>query len=552
MPKIVDYFNSSIYISSRLNPSLRAFFDGVYQNQPIGMQIYAEMDSWRKEASKLENYEPDAHFLNYIWYILSTENEVSSKIPLRKYTESKRKRKNYFLETAKKEKNGGFEKGVIRDFTDSYFQLRTPNDDNFNRFSSKEDYMNYRYNQILSWGSSKTNELIAYPFIYQISEKRAAKCFYTDCAVNIYSLIDDNLGGNVLNGYVKTLPRDIGGPIFSLNPKEADVSFDVRANEINSYIERSFTSPDGTTESIKTHIGQYKGTGKEDEFIEYVNSSNEAMLIESLMRQGVLSPKANVLDSTDMVLFGHIYSLFSVEDINKGLKRISLLSLVKQMYGTSPRREYYENIFERLDKMAHCHVDTVTTNAQGKVVKAGTVSFFEVTYLIPQDETGEEDEELYTTYSVNSNSAHEHLRDILKECNELSGIDLEIAPSPYFKNKLRESMDYYILTELYNAEMPSRVKAMLIVLFKERSDIYPQTSCTFTYDFFIHNLGIEPMKKSALTKQIDNMLRYLKEHSYIVKDYKLTGYKVEIEFIPVNDEEKKYYKLETKSLIGEA
>ncbi len=206
----------------------------------------------------------------------------------------------------------------------------------------------------------------------------AFKCFFTDCAVNIYSHIDENLGGNVLNGYIKTLPRDISSPIFSLNSKEADVKFNLHEDSITSYIEKSYTSEDGTTKSIKTTIEEYRGDGKEDEFKSHVDNSDESTLIDNLVSQGILSPKANVLDSTDKVLFGHIYSSFSVEDINKGAKPFSMVSLVKQMYGPKPRRENYEKVFDHLDKMAHCHVDTVTTNAEGKVVKAGTVSFFEV------------------------------------------------------------------------------------------------------------------------------------------------------------------------------
>ncbi len=60
------------------------------------------------------------------------------------------------------------------------------------------------------------------------------------------------------------------------------------------------------------------------------------------------------------------------------------------------------------------------------------------------------------------------------------------------------------------------------------------------------------MKKSKLTAQIDNMLRYLKEHRYIVQDYKMTAYSVEITYTPINDEEKRFYNLDQQSLIGEA
>ncbi len=548
MPKVFDYFNAANYIAPRMRPSLKRFFEES-QMSSVGLQIQNDMAEWAVEAKRHEDYDKDAIFLNYVWYILSTENETSSKIPLRKFTESRRKRRNYFINSIKAEKKNGFTSGLLCDNCDSYFALAMSNADDLKKYASRDDYLNSKFKQIIAWGTAKGNDLVSFPYIHQIPAWRAANCFYVDCAVNIYSLINENFGGDVLGGYVKTFYRDINSPMWSLNPKEADVSFDVHSNEINSYIEKKIQSPDGTsTTSMKTIVSQYKGSA--DEFIDYINNSNEKTLIDSLIDKGVLSQKVNVLDSTDKVLFGHIYSSFSVEDINRGAKSISMFSLVKQMYGAKPRRENYEKIFDHLDKMAHCTVDMVTTNSQGKFVKGGTLSFFEVTYQIPQDdEVGEG--ELFTSYSVTNNSTHEHLRQVLKECKDLSSIEVEIAPSKYFKDMLRENMNYNILTEIYSADMPARVKSMLMLLARERSDIYPQTSCTFPYEFFVNNLGIEPMKKSLLTKQLDYMLRYLREHGYIVHDYKMTAYTVEINFIPVNDEEKRFYNLQPKSLIGE-
>ncbi len=551
MPKVNDYFSAASYITPRLKPELKDFFDATVSSS-IGLAIQSDMSEWLLEASKSPDFDKESSFKNYIWYILSTENETSSKIPLRKFTESRRKRRNYFVTTIKQEKKSGFTEGLLRNNCDTYFQLLPSNSEDIKRYSSKEEYLTSKYNQIIAWGSSKANDLITFPFIYQIPAWRAVKCFYNDCAYNIYSLVDESFGGDVLRGYVKTIYKDINGPVWSLNPREEDVSFDVRSNEINSFLEKSYTSTDGTIEQIKTVVSQYKGNGS-DEFIDYINNGSEQTLVDNLIKSGILSPRANVLDSTDKVLCGNIYSSFSVEDINRGAKSIRLLSLVKQMYGanTKPRREYYEKIIERLDKMAHCTLDMVTTNSQGKFVKGGTISFFEVTYQIPQNEEVE-DGLLYTSYSVNNSSSHEHLKEALRTCNELSDISVEIAPSKYFKDMLRNDMNYNILTEIYNAEMPVKVKSMLMVLFRERSDIYPQTSCTFSYDFFIYNLGIEPMKKSLLTKQLDSLLRYLKDHKIVVSDYKLTAYTVEIKYIPVNDEEKYWYNLQPKALAGES
>ena len=537
MTDLGKYFYTSRLISAELSKSLSNFFNE-NTGSTLGFQLQSQMQDWVNEAKLVEQYDGKFSFENYIWFILSTVDQKEASIPRKEYWEMRRQRKKYFVTCIKKEKDNGYADGILAQHADSYFFLMK-SDPNLKQYSSKNEYCEEKYLNVIAWGKDMKSDLIDYPYILSISPKRAAKCFMYDCAFRVYDLILHDYYGDVQEGVVSKFPPFINSGIFSLQSKESDLKVEVTDDAIQVFDEVVFKKENGDSQTIRTITDSVPG-----KFGDIINAGSETALINSVVNQGKISLHNNVLDSIDKTLFGMIYSSFSVEDINRGSKSINLMQLVKSVYSEKPRRTNYMAVIEHIERMKHYRIEMTTTNSKGKFVKGGSITFFDVMYQIPQN--AESEESMYNEFSITDGRSQESFLDAIKECPDLSGIQLDIMPSKYIKDAMRSNMNYSILTRLYSKDMPVKIKSMLILLTSERTDIYPNSSCTLPYEFFIEKLRMESLKKSALVKQIRGMLEYLKDNEILISEFEISTYTVDISFIPITDTERALYKLDYK------
>ncbi len=537
MTDISKYFYTSRLISAELSESLSKFFNE-NTGTAIGFEFQSQMQEWLSIAKDIEQYDGKFSFENYIWFILSNDGKKDSVIPRKEYFEMRRQRKKYFVTSIKKEKDNKFADGILAQNAESYFFLMK-SDPNLKKYSSKNEYCEEKYLSVLAWGKDIKSDLVDYPYILQISPKRAAKCFMYDCAFRVYDLISHDYYGDIENGIVSKFPPFMNSGIFSLQSKENELKYEVNEDSVQVFDEITYEKENGDSQTIRTVTDTIQG-----KFSDVSDEGSETALINSLVNQGKISLHNNVLDSTDKSLFGMIYSSFNVEDINRGSKKINLMQLVKSVYSGNPRRTNYMQVIDHLERMKHYRIEMTTTNSSGKFVRGGSITFFDLMYQIPQN--ADTDESLYSEFSITDGKTQESFLDAIKECPDLSSIEIDVMPSKYIKDAMRSNMNYSILTRLYSKDMPVKVKSMLILLTSERTDIYPNSNCTLPYEFFIEKLRMDNLKKSVLVKQIKEMLGYLKDNEILISDYETSTYTVNISFIPISDTERALYKLDYK------
>lgn len=532
MPHISEYYNMAKVLSSKMDHELAHFFDD-YMSRTGGIEIQSQMTGWTSKAKSCHQYDSTVSFLNYVWFILSSEDSEAAKEPRDKYFEKRRQARIYWTRVVKKEQKNGYDKGLLKDDCTSYFDLlRLSNNDDMKRYSSEEEYLDARYASVIEWGKDTASNLIAFPEIFHLKPKKIADYFFLDCAFKAFDYILKHLYGNVLTGYYTIIPQLVNEGLFSLSSFSKEMQPTVRNDAL--------ILVDNVNDKYNTVVEKIEG-----DFSDAVKNGRQNEIVESFVKSGKLSLTNDVLDSFDQSILITIYSSFSVEDINQGSKRIPLTSIVKQVYGGRIRRDYYINVSERLRKMAKYKVEIKETNSQGNLVGAGIISFFDLIF-----KTGEiSDDNTHTDVAIIDGSAQKGI-DIVEALNKIkdfSQLDVDIMPSQYIKTELRKTMNernIKILTSLYKEELPSRAKKMLTFLIEERTAIYPSLKCTIPYDTFITKLRLEEPKKKRLLEQIRHPISQLKEKGVLVENFTMNEYSIEIVFFPMSDMEEQLYNLD--------
>lgn len=531
MPQIKDYYNTAQVLSSVMDQSLSEYFEECVRNTG-GFAIQSQFADWKVEASKCEQYDTSLSFVNYIWFILSSENSRLASTPRQKYYEKRRQAKKYWTRLVQAERKDSYKTGMLRTDCTRYFDSYRSNSGDMKAYSSEEEYLENRYRVVMEWSKDLSQNLIAFPESQHLKESKLADYFFLDCAFKAFDYIETNLHDDVMNGYYVLVPKLVNQGLFSWS----SFSKEMDARVLNGSIE-VIDDVDGHFQTVVDKI--------EGDFSEAVLNGTENELVTSLVKSGKLSLTNNVLNAMDQGILVTVYSLLSVEDLNHGSKTISLLDIVKAVSGGKPRRDSYINVIESLMKLAKCKVELKETNKHGRVVSGGIISFFDLAF-----KTGESsDENTSVDVSIIDGSPQQGM-DIIEYMSgikDLSQLTVEIMPSQYIKKELRSEMsarNIKILTSMYEKEMLSnREKKMLAFLTEERTSIYPQTYCSIALDTFKKKMRIVEKKKRRVLEQISSSIGYLKEHNIVVKEFTVNEYSVDITFIPISKLEREMYNL---------
>ena len=186
MAKVIDYYNPAHELVKILDDELVAFFNE-YITYNGGIELQTQMAKWITQAKEYPVYDGKLTILNYVWYILSSENATQAKEPRFKYREKRRKARQYWYSIIKKEKASGYAEGLLRDDCTSYFErLRITTNNDIKRYSSEEEYLSQRFKEVSAWGSDTNSNLIAFPYIMHLKDKKIAEYVFLDFTYKIF------------------------------------------------------------------------------------------------------------------------------------------------------------------------------------------------------------------------------------------------------------------------------------------------------------------------------------------------------------------------------
>ena len=338
--------------------------------------------------------------------------------------------------------------------------------------------------------------------------------------------------GDVIHGYITHVDPLSNEGVFSYSPQKKKMEPEIRGNSVRIV--------DNINDKYSTIVEQVDG-----DFTNSLLAGTQNELIAQMLDSGQITLENDVLDSDDQKIYNKIFNQFSIEDLNSGLKSISLLSLVKTMYNGKPRRENYVKVLEHLKRLAKYRVEVKTTNAAGEIVSGGIISFFDLIF-----KTGAEDDNVHTDVTIIDGSSQKDILEELADVEDLSLINIDVMPSQFFKARIRSDMTIKILSSIIDDEMPGKVQAMLILLMSERAEIYPQTKCSIPYATIVSKLRIEESRKKRMKESIKSSIDYLYKRKKVVENYSMGEYVVEIDFFPMSEIEQQSYKLKSGNMIS--
>lgn len=534
MPQISDFYNMAKVLSSKIDHNLSHFFDES-QTNGIGMELQSQIAEWKIKAKECTEYVPEVSFLNYVWFILSEENATNAKVPREKYFQKRRQARIYWTKVVKKEKAAGFETGMLREDCLRYFEIFNFSKGDMKAYSSEEEYLDTRFISVEAWGKDKDSNLIEFPEINHLKQKKIAEYFLLDCQFKIFDYILKNLRADTVTGYYTIYPQLVNDGLFSFTSASKEMTAKVQEDAV--------IVVDDVNAKYNTVVSRIPGN-----FKDFVESGTQNELVVSLVKNGSLSLNNDVLNSFDQDVFVSVYSSFSVGELNKGKKWTGLTDIVRTVYGQKLRRENYISVLQSLKKMARYKLELKESNSQGEFVSSRTVGFYDLDIK----NNASADSDTVIDVSIVDGSSTQNMEELdaeLDSIKDLSCLDIGIEPTYFVRNELRSAMNeknIKILTSMVKEELSSKDKQMLRYLVEVRTSAYPSIEYSVPYEEFESRLRLNEPKKKRRREQIDTSISHLKAHGVLIDSYVMNEYSVDIKFIPMNDIERDMYRLEAE------
>lgn len=541
MPQISEYYNMAKVLSTKIDHNLSHFFEESQKNG-VGVELQSQMAAWKTKAKNCSEFVPELSFLNYVWFILSDEDAQTAKEPRDKYFQKKRQAKLYLARVIKKERENAYTKGMLQEDCERYFELLSFSKGDVKIYDSEQEYLDSRFDVIEKWSKDRESNLIEFPELHHYTPKKTAEYFLLDCRFKLFDYIYKNLRGDVIAGYYIMYPQLVNDGLFSFTSSNKEMTAHVQEDAV--------LIVDDVNDKYNTVVSRIPGN-----FKDFVDSGTQNELVASLVKSGKLSLNNAVLDALDQSVFINVYSSFSVGDLTEGKKTQSLQDIVRSVFGgkNKLRRENYISVLQSLRKMARYKLELKETNSQGNIVSSKTVSFWDLE--IKSGENSDPDTHIdVSIVDGYSKEGFEELTKNLESIKDFSVIDIGIEPSYFVRTELKSAMNeknIKILTSMLDEELPIKDRKMLEYLIEVRNTVYPSVNTSIAYDVFVSKLRLSEPKKKRVKEQIQTSINNLKEHRILIDDYTMNEYSADLTFIPINDVEKRMYKLESaKSEVG--
>jgi hypothetical protein len=537
------YYDIADVLEHRLPQKIKEFFPVVKNDGRMSREMDREISGWLALAQ--DNSDHDGEFgydlRGLIMYLISTsEKETGLKEDRVKYREARRYRKIYLKKAILKEsKDPAKGKNLSLAWEEYKRYMGSPMYPS-KVYESEKVFYEEKVKDVVDWADNSASQLIEYPFYALSTPKQKYRDYVNDVAFHTFDILTELYGDELPatasdGGNIIKTPEFISGRgVFGATSSIEELETEVGAEEAFSYSERTIINDDNNEIFVKSVIDKVRG-----DFKDATSDEDKNGIIASLVESGQMKLQNSGLDSTDMELFTHIFSSFSVEDVAEGKKEFKLKSLMRALY-TEAKEERKVSLVERLDRLGSYSAEyTVRSSSSGKILEAGNISFFDVSYKIASaDEEGED-----YVYSAALRRMDGSQSSFLNEINEYKADDISvvIGLSTPVRDARVHSMNTVIFEEMYKRIPTSKAKSMLMFLQSKRTAIYPETSLDISVSFLAQNFRLEKQKRSRQVKCLLEMIEPLKEAGVLVKDYYVDKSLVHIDFLPFSSTELSAY-----------
>ena len=554
---IDDYFDMADQIAKTLPDEIHKYFKyAVHTSGYLANELYQQLYPWLKreckestnfhfpeKATSTENYEAVLQLKNLLWKINFEHADRDSMVNLLSYREKRRQRKAYYRRVNKKEyalKDDKEPKGILYKSADAYFDnqaliIQT----GAKEYTSKQAYIDDFYNKIEEWGKDKNTNLVSFPLFSYVTTGKQLDDLELDLGYIFFDTVNFTYHGKCTNdGLITSIPKAVhDSDVFSgsASPKKANVEVEFSKSMVRLTERRDLEESDGRLLST-THIyKESEGSYKEDIV---TNPAAQHDALSQLQERGLLNVQDGGLGSVDREIFTLAYNSLSLND-TKGIYTTSLSDLAKRLHKRQSR-ETYEDLIEHIQKISDYKLDyTIYPDADAtESIAGGTMRLFSnVAYRYGEASVdGNNSVQFDLRNGEDSDRNAAYMQDMLQRA-DLSDIEVSVELGRSML-ELRNKVNINILTSYYEKVVPPEHKAVLMILQELRVDSKDLTARP-TMKFFVKKLKMENYRISRVKAQLEKSFDYIVGQGIILKDYEISQYDVNLNFLPFSELEKK-------------
>lgn len=521
-------------IADYIGKPIKDFFPDFLQENEIPM--HEVMDSWFFE-NQMDN---EITFERLIMYILDLYSSMSEKEAYIQVKSLKKNRKDYFYRTIRQEigelkttpNNPKFITTEWEKINDPY--IRSSKNVEIN-ISSEEEFFETRKEQIRTWFKNPDSYLFEFEYFNTLPAKRRVNSFIQDVSVDVYAMICNEFYRNKFGFMTKAPDLNFGIsdlPIVNWQSSTPKLQFEAADNRIKVF--EVLRADD--EQAVRIIIDEVAADCSTEE-----KKQQAIMKIEEEYSVGT---RVKTLDVKDLAIYSAIFNDMTIESATSDPLNITLPDLAGDVYGhdVQVNKKMYVELLNRLNKLAHIRISSSVQDENGNLISDSVISLFDLTISIKSDPDTTGKRKTLNTIRVSENSS---LRDFSNLGNhEFINIDINLMPSFYTKEMWKNNVHNQISTHLYKRITSSRGKMISQLLQEERMRIYPDTHTTLSIKYFKDKIRVTSRNNDRIKKEIGAEMTELMDASIQIADFHFNRSNIEIDFLPLTNEEKLFYKIE--------
>lgn len=385
---------------------------------------------------------------------------------------------------------------------ESYIFLSQQNPTIFNEiFTSKEDFIEKKFNEILLWKHDVKAPLISFKYFKTKTSRCQVESYIKDLLLAAFYIIEENFQGSYL-GYVTNIPSDfLKYPIFTLIERRPYME-EIAQDLAKKIYYQDYQISDKTI--IRT---QLENDG-------YVTKSYELDNKSITYKY----PQLNPLDNELLIL---IYNILvnNFLYLNNNSFSLKIKEIAKIIYPNIKclEKKHYKKIEEHLLQISRYNFQVLCEDV--------------------------EDHDSYTKLSINFFNS-------IRIEGSKSGSSAEISPSEYLGDVIRTNKHISILTQKYQLIDSNQTRTLVAVLQNERISTYLRLedkslplATELPFSFFRSKFRVDRITITRLKQYVINCLEELISKNIIINSYEIKKKGVHIIFEPFDKTELSLYKL---------
>ena len=186
-------------LSETLPKDILDYFENAKNEELFITKLEQYMGAWYKEHKDSISFE-DVKPL--VWYTIenSMELSVNAEQAYAKYVDNRRSSKKNWLNKIKKEyeqiKAGEPASGFLTLDADSYFSLKNMNGPVSDKYDSREEYIENRYEELCKWQKDKETSLINFIYFRELQPIQRVKAFMIEVGLYTFDNIMTQMYGS--------------------------------------------------------------------------------------------------------------------------------------------------------------------------------------------------------------------------------------------------------------------------------------------------------------------------------------------------------------------